>query len=208
MRILQSIKNKTLSKQKLMILASIPAIAILSVGSYYTAQYTTKKSLNSSESLVPSAYVAKSEGADVLDGAALEKAKFKSMMMQNGQPPGLKLKMEKNLASLDFKKGQIELTVGAKETLKSQIEQFNANVNKVHVKGFSGNLTIAYSVRKGLAFERAYAVKQFLVENGVEPSKVRLFYFAQDHAGQPRADINWLMTGDEAQEDAKIALKK
>ena len=113
----------------------------------------------------------------------------------------LALKMETQLKSLEFNKGSTELTPAAKAELDAEVAAYKAAA-KVHVRGFSGNTVIAYSVRKGLAFERALRVKTYLVEQGVEAKNIRLFYQSHDHMGQPRAEVSWFVSEDAAAKDA------
>jgi outer membrane protein OmpA-like peptidoglycan-associated protein len=115
----------------------------------------------------------------------------------------LALKMEMKLLSLEFGKGSTELTAATKVELDAKVAEYKA-AHKVHVRGFSGNMNIAYSVRKGLAFERALRVKNYLVEQGVEAKTIRLFYQSQDHLGQPRAEVTWYMSDADAEKDVHI----
>lgn len=195
MNLANTFKFKTISKQAMLLGAGVPIIISAFAGSYALSQYVNGQST-----------ITLSEKSMNAVGQEAEKM-IKSVDSVRTQP-ALLLKLDSHLASLDFKKGGVELTEAAKIDLRAQIEKFSTASVKVHTKGYSGNINVAYSVRRGLAFERAYAVKKYLVENGVAPEKVRIFYFSEDHSGKPRAEANWLMSDEDVAQDLKLSLQK
>lgn len=195
MNLANTFKFKTISKQAMLIGAGVPIIIGAFAGSYALSQYVNGQSK-----------ITLSEKS--LNALVQEEKVVKAVDDNIKTQPTLALKLESHLGSLDFKKGGVELTEAAKIDLLAQIEKFSKPSVKVHTKGYSGNINVAYSVRRGLAFERAYAVKKYLVENGVAPEKVRIFYFSEDHTGKPRAEANWLMSDEDVAQDLKLSLQK
>lgn len=114
------------------------------------------------------------------------------------------------LTTLKFKVGSFEVGAEEKAALtKWATQDETLSAAKVHVKGFSGNSTVKYDERRALAFSRAWSVKEVLVTEGKLPAKkVRMFFFSNDHMGQPRAEVLRFETAEMAQADAKKSLKK
>lgn len=126
--------------------------------------------------------------------------------------PSVVLKLATSITSVRFPGGGIELDSEGKAQLASFAnDPLTKTAVKIHLRGFSGNSTISSTERRRLAFERAFSVKVALTNvHGIEPQKIRMFYFTNDHFGQPRTEFNSFQTLAEAELDTakRLSVKK
>jgi outer membrane protein OmpA-like peptidoglycan-associated protein len=125
----------------------------------------------------------------------------------NAEAPQLKLKMTRAITSITFPPGGITPSAEAKLALQTFADA-HTDAAKIHIVGYSGGRSYPQSERSKTALNRAFAVKIALVEAGVEPQKLRLFYHSNDHYGQPRAEYEAFSNRAEADLDASMRLQR